>query len=148
MRKVLLFLFFIYYIIPNNSYASDHNSEEISIDPSIGFLLKDFSYKRIKLSTKNIFKERIGVYYLFEFNNVSNKDLIGLNFRVIENLYLNFGYQFFTNNNLFKGNRKEVGVSYNLSNIPILINYGYSLNMGSSINIAYRIYIKPKQYIW
>jgi hypothetical protein len=79
---------------------------------------------------------------------VSNKDLIGLNFRVIENLYLNFGYQFFTNNNLFKGNRKEVGISYNLSNIPILINYGYSLNMGSSINIAYRIYIKPKQYIW
>jgi len=148
MRKVIILLFFIYFIIPNYSYASDHNSEEISIDPSIGFLLNDFSYKRIKLSTKNIFKERIGVYYLFELNNVNNTDLIGLNFRVIENLYVNFGYQFFTNSNIYKGNRKEIGVSYNINNIPILINYGYSINMGSSINIAYRIYIKAKQYSW
>jgi hypothetical protein len=53
---------------------------------------------------------------------MKNRDLLGLNVKVINNIYVNIGYHFFTNENIFDGNRKEIGITYNFKNIPFLIH--------------------------
>ncbi|MBL6664197.1 MAG: hypothetical protein ISP71_08880 [Flavobacteriales bacterium] len=125
-----------------------NNEDEISIDPSIGIIINDLSYTRIGISTKNLILNKVGLYYTLEKNDLNNRDLLGINVRVINNLYFNFGYHFFTNDNIFEGNRKEIGITYSFKNIPFLIHYGYSSSIGSTINVGYRIFIKQKALSW
>jgi hypothetical protein len=100
------------------------------------------------VSTNNLIIERIGFYYTLEMNDINNRDLVGINIRLIKNLYFNFGYHFFTNKNLFEGNRKEIGLTYNFNNTPFLIQYGYSSSVGSTIGVGYRLFINPKPIKW
>ena len=142
MRLCIFFLFCSHFLYGYN------NEDEISIDPSIGIIINDLSYTRIGISTKNLILDRVGLYYTLEKSNMKNRDLLGLNVKVINNIHVNIGYHFFTNENIFDGNRKEIGITYSFKNIPFLIHYGYSSSVGSTINVGYRIFIKQKALYW
>ena len=129
-------------------YSFNQSEDDVSLDPSFGVLVNDLSYRRYKLSAKNLAFNRLGCYYLIENNNYKTSDLLGLNFRVGKSFFLNIGYQMFTNTDIFNGNRKEVGFTYIFNSIPIILNLGYSQSMGSSINIGYRFYLKQKDIKW
>jgi hypothetical protein len=101
MRLCIFFLFCSHFLYGYNS------EDEISIDPSIGVIINDLSYTRIGISTKNLILDRVGLYYTLEKSNIKNRDLLGLNVKVINNVYVNIGYHFFTNENIFDGNRRN-----------------------------------------
>ena len=142
MRFYFLLLFY------SNFLFGFNDKNEVSINPLYGKIINDFSYTRLGVSTNNLIIKRIGFYYTFEINDINNRDLVGINIRLINNLYFNFGYHFFTNENLFGGNRKEIGLTYNYNNIPFLIQYGYSSNVGSTISVGYRIFLNQKPIKW
>jgi hypothetical protein len=76
-----------------------NDENKVSVNPSFGKIINDFSYTRLGVSTNNLIIERIGFYYTLEMNDINNRDLVGINIRLIKNLYFNFGYHFFTNKN-------------------------------------------------
>ena len=142
MRLCLILLFC------SNFLFGFNDENKVSVNPSFGKIINDFSYTRLGVSTNNLIIGRIGFYYTLEMNDINNRDLVGINIRLIKNLYFNFGYHFFTNENLFEGNRKEIGLTYNFNNTPFLIQYGYSSSVGSTIGVGYRLFLNPKPIKW
>ena len=139
MKKILLIVILL---VPTLVFCQ--NDDEFSVDPMFGLLLNgdlvdnEKTTTRFKLSFKNLVIGRIGAYFLYELNPTSSHNLLGIEVRLVNNIYLNFGYDIkvITNET---GLRKEVGVSYEFDDFPIIVNYGYSSSMGSSLNVGYRI---------
>lgn len=139
MKKILLIVILL---IPTLVFCQ--NDDEFSVDPMFGLLLNgdlvdnEKTSTRFKLSFKNLVIGRIGAYYLHEQSSVANYNLLGIEIRLVNNIYLNLGYDIRVINST-PSPRKEVGVSYEFDEFPIIINYGYSSSMGSSLNLGYRI---------
>ena len=139
MKKIL---FIVILLIPTLVFCQ--NDDEFSVDPMFGLLLNgdlvdnDKTGTRFKLSLKNLVIGRIGGYYLHEQNSGGYNNLLGIEIRLVNNIYLNLGYDVNVINST-TSLRKEVGVSYEFDEFPIIINYGYSSSMGSSLNVGFRI---------
>ena len=139
MKKILLIVILL---IPTLVFCQ--NDDEFSVDPMFGLLLNgdlvdnEKTSTRFKLSFKNLVIGRIGAYYLHEQSSVANYNLLGIEIRLVNNIYLNLGYDIRVINST-PSPRKEVGVSYEFDEFPIIINYGYSSSMGSSLNVGFRI---------
>ena len=139
MKKIL---FIVILLIPTIVFCQ--NDDEFSVDPMFGLLLNgdlvdnEKTSTRFKLSFKNLVIGRIGAYYLHEQSSVANYNLLGIEIRLVNNIYLNLGYDIRVINST-PSPRKEVGVSYEFDEFPIIINYGYSSSMGSSLNVGFRI---------
>lgn len=127
---------------------------------------------RMGLGLNELYKDRWGLYYTYEYrsnvmffeNTTYNKneyqrDLMGITCKVHPNFTVYGGLGMFMDG-LLKGQfqskgggvpfvikpvglRKEIGVTYHPKDLPIQLSAGYSLSIGFTANVGWRI---PLQY--
>ena len=144
MKKIL---FIVLLSVPILVFCQ--NDDEFSVDPMFGLIINgdlvdnDKTTTRFKLSFKNLVIGRIGAYFLYEIHPTANFNVLGIEIRLLNNIYLNLGYDIRVVNST-PSLRKEVGVSYEFDELPIIVNYGYSSSVGSSLNIGFRIHFDSR----
>ncbi len=123
---------------------------------------------RMGVGFNELFKDRWGLYYTHEYRssvmffentayskNEYRRDVMGITCKIHPNFTVYVGVGMFIDGilkNQFNGKgsgvpyiikpvglRKEIGVAYHPGNIPLQISAGYSLNIGFTGNIGWRI---------
>ncbi|NBU04357.1 MAG: hypothetical protein EBT60_08700 [Bacteroidetes bacterium] len=129
---------------------------------------------RMGVGFNQVFKDRWGFYYTYEYRssvmffentayskNEYRRDLMGINCKVHPNFTVYGGVGMFMDGVLqgqFQskggglpyiikplGLRKELGITYQPSDIPLQISAGYSLSIGFTGNIGWRIPLEPNR---
>ena len=129
---------------------------------------------RMGVGLNQLFKDRWGFYYTYEYRsnvmffentpygkNEYRRDVMGVNCRIHPNFTVYGGVGMFMDG-VLKGQfqskgggvpyiikpvglRKELGITYHPSDLPIQISAGYSLSIGFTGNLGWRIPIEPNR---
>ncbi|MEY5036231.1 MAG: hypothetical protein RLZZ110_1248 [Bacteroidota bacterium] len=131
------------------------------------------SAARLGIGFQEIYKNRLGVYYMYEYrsnvilfetttyeNNKYRRDIAGLSCKVHPNFTIYGGVGLFVDGILTDqfqskgagvpwiikptGFRKEIGISFQPNDLPIVISAGYSNTIGFTSNLGWRIPLKEK----
>jgi len=150
MKKSLLAIFMVL------GLAHAALAQAPSIVPSLGLVFKhqeNFAAPRLQVNANNVIKERVGFYYTLEYrggiqfieDNTTYyfRDLLGTHIAINENFGVNLGVGMFRKGLLGKREdgrlRKELGISYQLSEYPVVVQIGYSTWVGPTFNVGYSI---------
>ena len=127
---------------------------------------------RMGVGLNNVYRDRWGIYYTYEcrsnimfFENTAygkneyRRDAVGISCKVHPNFLVYGGVGLFMDG-ILKGQlkskgigipwviipsgiRKEIGVTYQPNDLPIQISAGYSMSIGFTSNLSWRIPLKP-----
>ena len=129
---------------------------------------------RMGVGFNELFKDRWGLYYTYEYRssvmffentpygkNEYRRDVMGITCKIHPNFTVYGGVGMFMDGILkdqFKekgggvpyiikpvGLRKEIGITYHHSDLPIQISAGYSLSVGFTGNLGWRIPLQPNR---
>jgi hypothetical protein len=131
-------------------------AQERSIVPSLGLVFKhqeNFAAPRLQVNANNIIQDRVGFYYTLEYRGGISfqedgtsyyfRDLLGSHIAINENFGINLGVGMFRKGLLGKREngrlRKEIGLSYQLTDKPWVVQIGYSTWVGPTFNFGYAI---------
>ena len=137
-------------IAQNNNFNKTHKNSSPNIEFGVGYLLSpsdvDFGV-RYQLASRNILlNNKLGFMYTLEPNSDNTSDVFGINYRFSKDLSLQLGTGLFYNS-FFDSNdgaRKKISVAYHPEYMPLSVTAGYSINMGPSLGINYRIFFNDK----
>lgn len=127
---------------------------------------------RMGMGLNNVYRDRWGIYYTYEYRsnimffentaygkNEYRRDVVGISCKVHPNFLVYGGVGLFMDG-ILKGQlqskgsgipwvikpvglRKEIGVTYQPNDLPIQISAGYSMSIGFTSNLSWRIPLKP-----
>ena len=152
-EKLLLFTLFLStsIIAQDNIFNKTYKNSSPNLEFGVGYLLSpsDDDYAlRYQLATRNImFNKKIGFMYTLEPNKDNNSDVFGINFRFSKDFSFQAGTGLFYNS-FFDSNdgfRKKISVAYHPEFMPLTVTAGYSIDMGPSLGINYRIFFNNKK---
>lgn len=127
-----------------------------SIVPSLGVVFKhqeNFAAPRLQVNANNVIKERVGFYYTLEYRGGIQfkednttfyfRDILGTHIAINEQFGVNLGVGMFRKG-IFGSReegrlRKEIGISYELLEYPVVFQLGYSTWVGPTFNVGYSI---------
>ncbi len=135
---------------------SSAQAQSPSIVPSLGMVFKHqegFGAPRLQVNANNVVKDRVGFYYTLEFRpgiqfiedgtSYYLRDLVGSHIAINENFGINLGVGMFRKGLLGKREegrlRKEIGITYQLTGEPWVVQIGYSTWVGPTLNFGYAI---------
>ena len=138
-------------IAQDNNFYKTHKNSSPNIEFGLGYLLSpsdpDFGV-RYQLASRNILlNNKLGFMYTLEPNSDNTSDVFGINYRFSKDLSLQLGTGLFYNS-FFDSNdgaRKKISVAYHPEYMPLTVTAGYSIDMGPSLGINYRIFFKSKK---
>ena len=154
-NKLLLLITFITstsVISQNNFFNKTYKNSSPNIEFGVGYLLSpaDADYAmRYQFASRNILlNKKLGFLYTIEPHTDNTTDLFGINYRFSKD----FSFQAATgifNNSFFDSNddaaRKNISVAYHPDYMPLTVTAGYSIDMGPSIGINYRIFFNKNK---
>ena len=138
-------------IAQDNVLNKKHKNSSPNIEFGVGYLLSpsDAGYGiRYQLASRNILlNNKLGFMYTLEPNSENTSDVFGINYRFSKDLSLQLGTglfynRFFDSNN---GARKKISVAYHPEYMPLTVTAGYSIDMGPSLGLNYRIFFNNKK---
>jgi len=149
--KKLGFLFLAFLTLWSSAQA-----QTPTIVPSLGMVFQHqegFGAPRLQVNANNVVKDRVGFYYTLEFRpgiqfiedgtSYYFRDLLGSHIAINENFGINLGVGMFRKGLLGKREngrlRKEIGISYQLTDKPWVVQIGYSTWVGPTFNFGYAI---------
>jgi hypothetical protein len=127
---------------------------------------------RMGMGLNNVYRDRWGIYYTYEYRsnimffenttygkNEYRRDVVGISCKVHPNFMVYGGVGLFMDG-ILKGQlqskgsgipwvinpsgiRKEIGVTCQPNDLPIQISAGYSMSIGFTSNLSWRIPLKP-----
>jgi hypothetical protein len=127
---------------------------------------------RMGMGLNNVYRDRWGFYYTYEYRsnimffentaygkNEYRRDVAGISCKVHPNFMVYGGVGLFMDG-ILKGQlqskgggipwvikpvglRKEIGITYQPNDLPIQISAGYSMSIGFTSNLSWRIPLKP-----
>ncbi|MDC1063480.1 OmpA family protein [Flavobacteriales bacterium] len=138
-------------IAQDNNFNKINKNSSPNIEFGVGYLLSpsdaDFGV-RYQLASRNILlNNKLGLMYTLEPNSDNTSDVFGINYRFSKDLSLQLGTGLFYNS-FFDSNdgaRKKISVAYHPEYMPLTVTAGYSIDMGPSLGINYRIFFKSKK---
>ena len=150
MKKRLLIILILQIQLVNQHNKKYKNSSP-NIEFGLGYLLSpsDADYGiSYQIASRNILlNKKLGFMYTIEPNTDNNSDLFGVNFRFSNNFSVQAGtgllYNSFFDSN--DGARKKLSLAYHPEFMPLTVTAGYSINMGPSLGINYRIFFNKKK---
>jgi len=151
--KLLLFTLFLStsIIAQDNIFNKTYKNSSPNLEFGVGYLLSpsDDNYGlRYQIATRNImFNKKIGFMYTLEPNTDNNSDVFGINFRFSKDFSFQAGTGLFYNSffDSNDGSRKKISVAYHPEFMPLTVTAGYSIDMGPSLGINYRIFFNNKK---
>ncbi|MBL6874684.1 MAG: OmpA family protein [Flavobacteriales bacterium] len=154
--KVKLFLLFSIIlstsiIAQENIFNKTYKNSSPNIEFGVGYLLNptdaDYGLRYQFISRNILLNKKIGFMYTLEPNTDNNSDVFGVNFRFSNNFSFQAGTGLFYNS-FFDSNdgaRKKLSLAYHPDFMPLTVTAGYSIDMGPSLGINYRIFFNNKK---
>ena len=135
----------------NNIFNKTYKNSSPNIEFGLGYLLSpsDANYGiRYQIASRNILlNKKLGFMYTLEPNKDNTSDVFGVNFRFSNNFSVQAGTGLFYNSFLDSndGARKKLSLAYHPEFMPLTVTAGYSIDMGPSLGINYRIFFNSKK---
>ncbi len=154
--KIKLLLFFTLIlstsiIAQENIFNKTYKNSSPNIEFGVGYLLSpsDSEYGiTYQLASRNILlNKKLGFMYTLEPNTDNYSDVFGINYRFNKDFSLQAGTGLFFNS-FFDSNdglRKKLSLAYHPEYMPLTVLAGYSIDMGLSIGINYRIFFNKNK---
>ena len=138
-------------IAQNNIFNKTYKNSRPNIEFGLGYLLSptDADYGiRYQIASRNILlNNKLGFMYTLEPHSDNTSDVFGINFRFSNNFSFQAGTGLFYNS-FFDSNdgaRKKLSLAYHPEFMPLTVTAGYSIDMGPSLGINYRIFFNSKK---
>ena len=150
MRKLLIITLTVFTTI--QAYSSRKQnvlSEQKNLEAGVGVGLffgdENTNFYRLQANTRDLFFDRLGVYYTLELSGQSslpNTDLIGLSCRLNSNFSVQTAAGLFCKYSIFKSKnfRKEVSFVYHPISSPLTYTIGYSKQHGPTLTLNFKIF--------
>lgn len=135
----------------NNIFNKTYNNSNPNIEFGLGYLLSpsDANYGiRYQIASRNILlNKKLGFMYTLEPNTNNTSDVFSVNFRFSNNFSFQAGTGLFYNSffDSNDGTRKKLSLAYHPDFMPLTVTAGYSIDMGPSLGINYRIFFNRKK---
>lgn len=155
MKVKLLLIFTIILstsiIAQENIFNKTFKNSNPNIEFGVGYLLNpsdaDYGLSYQLVSRNILLNKKLGFMYTLEPNTDNNSDVFGVNFRFSNNFSFQAGTGLFYNS-FFDSNdgaRKKLSLAYHPEFMPLTVTAGYSIDMGPSLGINYRIFFNNKK---
>ena len=126
-----------------NFFSKEYTNSNSSLEFGLGYVFKtkdDRSYVRYQLASRNLFlNKKLGFMYTIESNTIRLFDVFGLNYRISNNLSIQYGIGLASNVFSKIDKRKAISLAYHPDDYPFTITTGYSESFGPSLTVSYRI---------
>ena len=131
----------------NNFFTKKYENSKPNMELGIGYLInpsnKDYGLTYQIASRNILLYERLGFMYSLEPSSSETSDIFGVNYRFSKDFSLQAGTGLLFNS-LFDSNndgpRKKLSIAYHPNYMPLSITAGYSVGMGPTIGINYRVF--------
>jgi outer membrane protein OmpA-like peptidoglycan-associated protein len=125
--------------------------KKIEAGLGIGLFLSEenINFYRLQINKRDLFFNRLGVYYTMELSNPSSiyfSDLIGLSYRLNNNFSVQSAAGFLSKSSIFKTKsfRKEISFAYHPISNPLTYTLGYSIARGPTLTVNFKLFRKNK----
>ena len=160
-------IFVLVFCVTTNTYSQDkpfelikkvtsnktYTNSNASLEFGLGYVFKtenENSLVRYQVASRNILlNKKLGFSYTIEYpldeginpKSTANEmnDLFGLNYRISNNLSIQYGIGLASNVFSKIDNRKAISLAYHPDDYPFTITTGYSESFGPSLTVSYRI---------
>ena len=154
LRKIIFALIFC---VTTNTYSQDkpfeliknftssktYTNSNASLEFGVGYLFNpDYgpNLVRYQVASRNILlNKKLGFMYTIESNTIRLFDVFGLNYRISNNLSIQYGIGLASNVFSKIDKRKAISLAYHPDDYPFTITTGYSESFGPSLTVSYRI---------
>jgi hypothetical protein len=152
MKKIILLVLFIslskIFIAQENNFLNKTYENSIpNLEFGIGYLFNPsdsdhaISYQ---LASRNIFlNKKLGFFYTLEPTEDNTSDIFGINYRISNNFSLQAGLGILFNSffdSKEDGSRKKISLAYHPDYMPLTFISGYSIDMGFTLGVNYRVF--------
>jgi len=154
LRKIIFALIFC---VTTNTYSQDkpfeliknftssktYTNSNASLEFGVGYLFNPDNgpnLVRYQVASRNILlNKKLGFMYTIESNTIRLFDVFGLNYRISNNLSIQYGIGLASNVFSKIDKRKAISLAYHPDDYPFTITTGYSESFGPSLTVSYRI---------
>ncbi|MBT5354630.1 MAG: hypothetical protein HOL56_05985 [Flavobacteriales bacterium] len=154
LRKIIFALIFC---VTTNTYSQDkpfeliknftssktYTNSNASLEFGVGYLFNPDNgpnLVRYQVASRNILlNKKLGFMYTIESNTIRLFDVFGLNYRISNNLSIQYGIGLASNVFSKIDKRKAISLAYHPDDYPFTITTGYSASFGPSLTVSYRI---------
>ena len=154
LRKIIFALIFC---VTTNTYSQDkpfelikkitfnktYTNSNASLEFGVGYLFNpdnEPNLVRYQVASRNILlNKKLGFMYTIESNTIRLFDVFGLNYRISNNLSIQYGIGLASNVFSKIDKRKAISLAYHPDDYPFTITTGYSESFGPSLTVSYRI---------
>ena len=154
LRKIIFALIFC---VTTNTYSQDkpfelikkvtsnktYTNSNASLEFGVGYLFNPDNgpnLVRYQVASRNILlNKKLGFMYTIESNTIRLFDVFGLNYRISNNLSIQYGIGLASNVFSKIDKRKAISLAYHPDVYPFTITTGYSESFGPSLTVSYRI---------
>ncbi|MBT7482008.1 MAG: hypothetical protein HN677_06385 [Flavobacteriales bacterium] len=160
LRKIIFALIFC---VTTNTYSQDkpfeliknftssktYTNSNASLEFGVGYLFNPDNgpnLVRYQVASRNILlNKKLGFMYTIESNTIRLFDVFGLNYRISNNLSIQYGIGLASNVFSKIDKRKAISLAYHPDDNPFTITTGYSGSFGPSLTVSYRISFYKKK---
>ena len=150
-------IFVLVFCVTTNTYSQDkpfelikkvtsnktYTNSNASLEFGLGYVFKtenENSLVRYQVASRNILlNKKLGFMYTIESNTIRLFDVFGLNYRISNNLSIQYGIGLASNVFSKIDKRKAISLAYHPDDYPFTITTGYSESFGPSLTVSYRI---------
>ena len=150
-------IFVLVFCVTTNTYSQDkpfelikkitfnktYTNSNASLEFGVGYLFNPESgpnLVRYQVASRNILlNKKLGFMYTIESNTIRLFDVFGLNYRISNNLSIQYGIGLASNVFSKIDKRKAISLAYHPDDYPFTITTGYSESFGPSLTVSYRI---------
>ncbi|MBT6815099.1 MAG: hypothetical protein HOA49_01685, partial [Flavobacteriales bacterium] len=123
--------------------SKTYTNSNASLEFGVGYLFNPKygpNLVRYQVASRNILlNKKLGFMYTVETNTNGIYDVFGLNYRISNNLSIQYGIGLASNVFSKIDNRKAISLAYHPDDYPFTITTGYSASFGPSLTVSYRI---------
>ena len=150
-------IFVLVFCVTTNTYSQDkpfelikkitfnktYTNSNASLEFGVGYLFNPDNgpnLVRYQVASRNILlNKKLGFMYTIESNTIRLFDVFGLNYRISNNLSIQYGIGLASNVFSKIDKRKAISLAYHPDDYPFTITTGYSESFGPSLTVSYRI---------
>mgnify|MGYP006419302789 FL=1 len=150
-------IFVLVFCVTTNTYSQDkpfelikkitsnktYTNSNASLEFGLGYVFKtenENNLVRYQVASRNILlNKKLGFMYTIESNTIRLFDVFGLNYRISNNLSIQYGIGLASNVFSKIDKRKAISLAYHPDDYPFTITTGYSESFGPSLTVSYRI---------
>jgi len=126
-----------------NFFSKEYTNSDASLEFGLGYLFNPEygpDLVRYQVASRNILlNKKLGFMYTIESNTIRLFDVFGLNYRISNNLSIQYGIGLASNVFSKIDKRKAISLAYHPDDYPFTITTGYSESFGPSLTVSYRI---------